>query len=91
MTNCADVMTKNPVNCLPTDTVFRAAQLMRDQDVGPVPVIEGHDTKTVVGIVTDRDLAIKVLAEGRDIRDLRADGGRKAECGGNKEQQRGGR
>jgi CBS domain-containing protein len=39
---------------------------MRDQDVGPVPVVDDHEAKRVVGIVTDRDLALKIVAEGRD-------------------------
>jgi len=63
---CAEVMTKDPVCCLPTDTAARAAQLMKDSDVGPIPVIENELTKKLIGIVTDRDLALKVVAEGRD-------------------------
>ena len=65
MTTCADVMTKNPVYCLPTDTASQAAQLMRDENVGPVPVVESSETKTVIGIITDRDLALKIVAERR--------------------------
>jgi CBS domain-containing protein len=65
MITCADVMTKNPVYCLPTDTAFQAAQLMRDENVGPVPVVESSETKTVIGIITDRDLALKIVAERR--------------------------
>ena len=63
---CADVMTKEPVCCLPSDTAVKAARLMRDSDVGPIPVVENEQTKRLVGIVTDRDLALKVVAEGRD-------------------------
>lgn len=63
---CADLMTKEPVCCLPTDTAARAAQLMKDADVGPIPVVENEQSKRLVGIVTDRDLALKVVAEGRD-------------------------
>jgi CBS domain-containing protein len=66
MMTCADVMTKTPVYCLPTDTAFQAAQLMRDENVGPVPVVESCETKKVVGIITDRDLALKIVAERRD-------------------------
>jgi CBS domain-containing protein len=65
MTTCADVMTKNPVYCLPTDTASQAAQLMRDENVGPVPVVESSETKAVIGIITDRDLALKIVAERR--------------------------
>jgi len=58
-------MTSKPASCTPQDTVDKAAQLMKSKDVGPIPVVS-DDEKRVVGIVTDRDLTIKVLAEGRD-------------------------
>lgn len=67
MTTCGDVMTQNPVYCLPTETASHAAQLMRDKNVGPVPVVESCETKTIVGIITDRDLALKIVADGRDV------------------------
>lgn len=63
---CSDVMTKDPSCCLPTDTVFDAAQLMKSEDVGPIPIVSDKQTKKLAGIVTDRDLAVKVLAEGLD-------------------------
>lgn len=63
---CRDLMTSNPECCTPNDTVARAAQIMRSEDVGPVPVVADHMERKLIGIVTDRDLAIKVVAEGRD-------------------------
>ena len=39
---------------------------MKSKDIGPVPIIENEQTRKLVGIVTDRDLALKVVAEGRD-------------------------
>jgi CBS domain-containing protein len=66
MKKCNEVMTKDPVYCLPNDAVARAAQLMKKENVGPIPVIENERTKKLVGIVTDRDLALKVVADGRD-------------------------
>jgi CBS domain-containing protein len=66
MSTCSDVMTKNPVSALPTDTVVNVAQLMKERDIGPVPIVEDKVTKKLIGIVTDRDLALKVVAEGRD-------------------------
>jgi CBS domain-containing protein len=66
MKKCSDVMTKNPSCCLPTDTVAKAAQWMRDEKVGSIPVIENEKTKKLIGIVTDRDLALAVIADGRD-------------------------
>ena len=63
---CSEVMTKDPSCCLPTDTVFDAAQLMKSEDVGPIPIVSDKQTMKLAGIVTDRDLAVKVLAEGLD-------------------------
>ncbi len=64
---CKEIMTKDPVCCLPDDGVQQAAKLMRDEDVGVIPIVEDEDTRTLLGIVTDRDLALRVVAEGRDI------------------------
>ena len=64
---CNEIMTKDPICCLPGDTVDQAAQLMKDEDVGPVPVVADQQTKRLLGIVTDRDLAVKVVAEARQI------------------------
>ena len=66
MRKCSEVMTMNPACCLPNDSVLQLAQMMRDKDIGPVPIIENEQTRRLVGIVTDRDLALKVVAEGRD-------------------------
>ena len=63
---CAEMMTKNPVCCSPEDTAERAATLMKSHDIGSVPVVEAQDSRTIVGVVTDRDLALKVVAESRD-------------------------
>ena len=63
---CSEIMTKNPKTCLTSDTVMKAAQLMKSEDVGPIPIVDGRDGKKLTGIVTDRDLALKVVAEARD-------------------------
>lgn len=59
-------MTKNPTCAVPDDTVADVARLMKEKDIGPIPIVENRNSKKLVGIVTDRDLAIKVVAEGRD-------------------------
>jgi CBS domain-containing protein len=64
---CKEIMTEDPVCCLPGDTVDQAAQLMKDDDVGSIPVIADQKTKRLLGIITDRDLAIKVVAPAREI------------------------
>jgi CBS domain-containing protein len=68
-----EIMTSNPECCEPDDTAREAAQVMRDQDCGCVPIVDSDSSK-VIGIVTDRDLAIRAIAEGKDgdtrLRDL---------------------
>jgi len=63
MGSIRDVMTSNPTTCEASATVADAARVMAQEDVGPVPVVEGG---RVVGIVTDRDIVLRVVAEGRD-------------------------
>ncbi|MDX6499195.1 MAG: hypothetical protein QOG23_2455 [Blastocatellia bacterium] len=63
---CSQVMTDNPVCCLPNDLVSQAARVMRREHIGAIPVVSDERTKEIIGIVTDRDLAIKVVAESRD-------------------------
>src|SRR5947207_15012823 len=63
---CQDVMTDNPVCCLPEDNVGQAARLMRRERIGSVPIVTDEVKKELIGIVTDRDLAIKVVGESRN-------------------------
>jgi len=65
--NCEELMTKDPVCCVPGDTVQKAAELMRAENIGPIPVVLDNESKTLVGILTDRDLALRVVAEARDV------------------------
>jgi CBS domain-containing protein len=63
-----DVMTRN-VQVVQADAgVMEAARMMKDLDVGPLPVVENG---RVVGLVTDRDLVVRILAEGRDAKTAR--------------------
>jgi CBS domain-containing protein len=55
-----DVMTEGPRSVEPRESVVNAARLMRDEDVGSLPVLEDG---RLVGMITDRDLAIRVVAE----------------------------
>lgn len=59
-----DAMTKDPLAIRIDATIQEAATGMRESDVGALPVVS--DESTLVGIVTDRDLALRALAEGRD-------------------------
>lgn len=59
-----DLMTQNPACITPQTTVQEAASLMETEDVGSLPVVESRDTLRLIGIVTDRDLALRVLGRG---------------------------
>ena len=61
-----DIMTANPRCVTASDSASRAAEIMRDSDVGVVPVIEDSGSMRLAGVVTDRDLAVRVVAEGRN-------------------------
>ena len=52
MGKCIELMTKDPVFCLPTENVEVAARHMKAQDVGSIPVIEDKSTMKLLGIVT---------------------------------------
>lgn len=73
MNKCHEVMTKDPICCLPNDLVEKAAKLMMSENIGSIPVIENEQTKKLVGIVTDRDLALKIVAEGRDAKSTKVE------------------
>jgi CBS domain-containing protein len=57
----SDVMTPNPRTVQLSDTIEDAAKIMRDEDTGAVPVIEDD---RVVGMITDRDIVIRAIADG---------------------------
>jgi CBS domain-containing protein len=60
----ADVMSADPRVIVRTAAVIEAAMIMLEEDVGSVPVVE--EDGTLAGIVTDRDIALRVVAAGRD-------------------------
>jgi CBS domain-containing protein len=63
MGNVRELMTERPTTCDTSAPVVDAAKLMAKEDIGPIPVVESD---RLVGLVTDRDIAIRVVAEGRD-------------------------
>ena len=73
MKKCNEVMTKDPVCCLPNDSVAKAAELMKSEDIGSIPVIDNEQTRKLVGIVTDRDLALGIVAEGLDAKSTKVE------------------
>ena len=71
MKRARDIMTTNPQCVTSDDTITRAAEIMRDSNVGAVPVVENHGTMRLTGVVTDRDIAVRVVAEGRSSDSIR--------------------
>ena len=59
-----DIMTKNPSVVTPDTALRDAAKMMQRDDVGMLPVVESNGSKKLVGIVTDRDITIRHVAEG---------------------------
>jgi CBS domain-containing protein len=58
-----EAMTSNPKTVSGNQTVVDAARIMKQEDAGIVPIVDGEK---LVGVLTDRDIAIKVVAEGKD-------------------------
>lgn len=60
-----DLMSSDPTCVTPVATAQEVAGLMESHDVGSLPVVESEGSKRLLGIVTDRDLALRVLGKGR--------------------------
>lgn len=65
MAKCSEVMTSAPATSEPGDSIRRVAEIMKREDVGAVPVVESSASARLVGIVTDRDIVVKVVASGQ--------------------------
>jgi CBS domain-containing protein len=69
----ANVMTTEVFCCLPADSLEEVASVMQSEDVGPVPIVEDLEGRNLVGIVTDRDIALRAVASGLDARSTTAE------------------
>jgi CBS domain-containing protein len=79
-----DIMTGNPRCLTPDSTAREAAQLMKEMDTGIIPVVESGSSKKLVGVVTDRDIAVRLVADGKTADALVSDvmsAGNIATCG----------
>lgn len=63
-----DVMTPNPECVTEKDSIRDVARIMKDSDTGVVPVVEG---KKIIGLITDRDIVVRGLAEGKNLENAR--------------------
>ncbi len=69
--NCQEMMSQHPECCVASDKVYTVAQRMQSENIGALPVVDNYVTKKLVGIITDRDLAIKVVGASRDATSTR--------------------
>jgi|SRR5579884_1901979 len=70
---CRDMMTPEPACCVPRDTVVTAAMMMKSQNVGSLPVVSDRGSRQVIGMITDRDIAMRVVAEQREYYNTHVD------------------
>lgn len=61
----SDIMTKDPATVNPETSVREAARIMQREDTGIVPVVD-QSSRKLIGVITDRDIAIRIVADGRD-------------------------
>ena len=60
-----DIMTPAPACCTPDTTAREAANMMRECDCGAIPVVDTREGRRLIGMITDRDLAVRGFPEGR--------------------------
>ncbi|TXD39635.1 CBS domain-containing protein [Lujinxingia vulgaris] len=65
--NIYDIMTSEPACCSPGDSITKAAKLMRDCDCGLIPVVATNGHQNPIGVITDRDIVCRLIAEGKDL------------------------
>jgi CBS domain-containing protein len=66
MMKVRQIMTPDPQAVTPDETVSRAARIMRDLDVGIVPVVQDQNSRKLRGVITDRDIAVRHVADGHN-------------------------
>ena len=64
--NVESIMTRDPACCTPDTTLSEVARMMADCDCGQIPVLESSSSRRPVGVVTDRDIAVRAVAKGKN-------------------------
>jgi CBS domain-containing protein len=68
-----EVMTRTPACCTPDTALREIAQMMVEHDCGQIPLVQSTSDPKILGVVTDRDIVSRLVAQGRNPLDLRAD------------------
>jgi CBS domain-containing protein len=67
----SEVMTSDPKCVTETQSIHEAARLMVECDCGAIPVVESESSKRIIGVITDRDIVVRLVAEGKSIENAR--------------------
>lgn len=67
------IMSRQVSTCAPCDSLEHAASLMWNSDCGCLPVVADNDSRLLEGIITDRDICMAALFQGKALRDLRVE------------------
>ena len=65
-------MTKDPACCVTETSLQETAKMMVDNDCGCIPVVENEENRKPVGMITDRDITIRTVAEGKNPLEMTA-------------------
>lgn len=66
-----EIMTRNPAVCSPETSLQEVARMMVEHDCGAIPVIQSSDSNTPLGIITDRDITCRTVAQGKNPLEMR--------------------
>lgn len=80
MNEIQETMTSEPTCCTREMSLQEVAQLMRDCDCGMLPVVESEQSKRPIGAITDRDIVCRILAEGKNPLECRAEDAMTRDC-----------
>ena len=64
--NVSEIMTKNPAYCFDTTSLEDVSRMMANHDCGCIPVVDNDENKRPIGTITDRDIAIRAVAHGKN-------------------------
>lgn len=71
--NVKEIMTKNPIYGTPATSLPEIAQMMIDNDCGCIPIVNSDEAKNPIGMITDRDIVVRTVAENRNPLECRAE------------------
>src|SRR5262249_11836668 len=70
--NVQQIMSSNPVCCIADTPLQKVAEIFVEQDCGAVPVVDNLATRRPIGVITDRDIACRAIAAGKNALELTA-------------------